>query len=162
MITPNGRFKTNTSLCLNITSFHPDSWQPCWSMGSILNGFLSFMCDSSSTFGSIETSCSQKRKFAYDSLSFNMRDPTFCELFPEITEEIVQKLAERSSRESQTNSTSQNFSDDQQRSSNSDSSNLHSTDSSWLNSFFSNIMILVLLAIFAIVVRFILNSTTEV
>jgi ubiquitin-conjugating enzyme E2 J2 len=30
MLTPNGRFKTNTSLCLTITSFHPDSWNPSW------------------------------------------------------------------------------------------------------------------------------------
>lgn len=30
ILTPNGRFKTNTSLCLTITSFHPDSWNPSW------------------------------------------------------------------------------------------------------------------------------------
>ena len=26
MITPNGRFKTNTRLCLSISDYHPDTW----------------------------------------------------------------------------------------------------------------------------------------
>ncbi|CAG7831905.1 unnamed protein product [Allacma fusca] len=43
MITPNGRFKTNTRLCLSISDFHPDTWNPAWSVGTILTGLLSFM-----------------------------------------------------------------------------------------------------------------------
>ena len=27
MITPNGRFKTDTRLCLSISDYHPDTWQ---------------------------------------------------------------------------------------------------------------------------------------
>ncbi|CAF2496778.1 unnamed protein product [Rotaria sp. Silwood2] len=60
MLTPNGRFQTNKSLCLTITSYHPDSWNPSWSISSILNGFLSFMCDTSPTHGSIQTNYAQK------------------------------------------------------------------------------------------------------
>ncbi|CAF1010274.1 unnamed protein product [Adineta ricciae] len=104
MLTPNGRFKTDTSLCLTITAYHPDSWNPAWSISSILNGFLSFMCDTSSTHGSIETTYAQKRKFAHDSLAFNIQDPVFCELFPEITEEIKQTLSERARKTSSTDS----------------------------------------------------------
>lgn len=26
--TPNGRFEINTKICLNITKFHPESWNP--------------------------------------------------------------------------------------------------------------------------------------
>ena len=36
------------------------------------------------------------------------------------------------------------------------------TSTSWLNSLIGNLMILALLAVFAIVVRFILNSTAEI
>ena len=43
MITPNGRFKTNTRLCLSISDFHPDTWNPAWSVATILTGLLSFM-----------------------------------------------------------------------------------------------------------------------
>ena len=43
MTTPNGRFKVNTKLCLSISDFHPDTWNPAWSVSTILIGLLSFM-----------------------------------------------------------------------------------------------------------------------
>jgi ubiquitin-conjugating enzyme E2 J2 len=43
MITPNGRFRTNKKLCLSISDFHPDTWNPAWSVSTILTGLLSFM-----------------------------------------------------------------------------------------------------------------------
>jgi len=158
MLTPNGRFKTNTSLCLTITSFHPDSWNPSWSISSILNGFLSFMCDTSATFGSIETTYAQKRKFAYDSLSFNIQDSIFCELFPDITNEIKKILEERTAKLSTINS----INNVQEQSIVSSTLNSRSTSTSWFNNLIGNLMILALLAVFAIVVRFILNSTAEI
>jgi ubiquitin-conjugating enzyme E2 J2 len=158
MLTPNGRFKTNTSLCLTITSFHPDSWNPSWSISSILNGFLSFMCDTSATFGSIETSYAQKRKFAYDSLAFNIQDPIFCELFPDITDEIKKIIEERTAKLSTLNPVN----NDQEQSVVSSTLNSGSTSTSWFNNLIGNLMILALLAVFAIVVRFILNSTAEI
>lgn len=38
MVTPNGRFKTNTRLCLSMSDFHPDTWNPAWSVSTILTG----------------------------------------------------------------------------------------------------------------------------
>jgi ubiquitin-conjugating enzyme E2 J2 len=87
MITPTGRFAVNTKLCLSITDFHPESWNPLWSVGSILNGLLSFMHDSMVTTGSITTSPEEKRRLAQESLSFNMKNPTFRKVFPEWVEE---------------------------------------------------------------------------
>ncbi|XP_031575465.1 ubiquitin-conjugating enzyme E2 J2-like [Actinia tenebrosa] len=95
MITPNGRFKVNTRLCLSISDFHPDTWNPAWSVSTILTGLLSFMTETAPTLGSIETSDFQKRQFAYASGAFNLQDRTFCELFPNIVEEIQAKLKER-------------------------------------------------------------------
>ena len=43
MMTPNGRFKCNVRLCLSISDFHPDTWNPAWSVSTILTGLLSFM-----------------------------------------------------------------------------------------------------------------------
>ncbi|XP_006903955.1 ubiquitin-conjugating enzyme E2 J2 [Pteropus alecto] len=91
MITPNGRFKCNTRLCLSITDFHPDTWNPAWSVSTILTGLLSFMVEKGPTLGSIETSDFTKRQLAAQSLAFNLKDKVFCELFPEVSEEIKQK-----------------------------------------------------------------------
>jgi ubiquitin-conjugating enzyme E2 J1 len=30
---PNGRFAINTKICLSISGYHPESWQPSWSSG---------------------------------------------------------------------------------------------------------------------------------
>lgn len=46
MMTPSGRFQTDTRLCLSMSDFHPESWNPLWSVGSILMGLLSFMVHS--------------------------------------------------------------------------------------------------------------------
>lgn len=33
LFTPNGRFAVNTKLCLSMTDYHPESWNPMWSVG---------------------------------------------------------------------------------------------------------------------------------
>ena len=64
MSTPNGRFKTDTRLCLSISDYHPDTWNPAWSVSTILTGLLSFMLERSPTLGSIETSDWDKKQAA--------------------------------------------------------------------------------------------------
>eukprot|EP00126_Sphaerothecum_destruens_P005617 Sdes_comp18924_c0_seq1m9390 len=71
MITPSGRFQCNMRLCLSMSDYHPNTWNPSWSVASILTGLLSFMLESTSTTGSIETTDAQKRLFAMNSLKFN-------------------------------------------------------------------------------------------
>lgn len=97
MLTPNGRFKTNTRLCLSISDFHPDTWNPAWSVGTILTGLLSFMLESTPTLGSTETSVYERKEYAKKSLAFNLKNDTFRELFPDICTEMQNKLLERSS-----------------------------------------------------------------
>ncbi|XP_020594531.1 ubiquitin-conjugating enzyme E2 32, partial [Phalaenopsis equestris] len=31
LLTPNGRFETQTKICLSISNHHPEHWQPSWS-----------------------------------------------------------------------------------------------------------------------------------
>ncbi|XP_049843951.1 ubiquitin-conjugating enzyme E2 J2 [Schistocerca gregaria] len=95
MTTPNGRFKTNTRLCLSISDFHPDSWNPAWSVSTILTGLLSFMIEKSPTLGSIESSDHEKRVLAAQSLEFNLKDKIFRELFPDLVEKIKSELEQR-------------------------------------------------------------------
>jgi len=92
MITPNGRFMCNTRLCLSISDFHPDTWNPAWSVSTILTGLLSFMLEKQPTLGSIETSLYTKRQLAAQSGAFNLNDKVFCELFPDVTEKIRERL----------------------------------------------------------------------
>ena len=86
MCTPSGRFQPNRRLCLSMSDFHPESWNPMWSVSTILTGLYSFMIESNPTLGSIETSLEQKRQYAAQSLEYNCRDKTFCRLFPEYVE----------------------------------------------------------------------------
>lgn len=92
MLTPSGRFQPNRRLCLSMSDFHPETWNPMWSVSTILTGLYSFMIETNPTLGSIETTQSQKRKFAYQSLDFNCRDPMFRKLFPQYVELHKERL----------------------------------------------------------------------
>jgi len=95
MLTPSGRFQPNRRLCLSMSDFHPETWNPIWSVSTILTGLYSFMLETSPTLGSVDTTSSQKRKYAYQSLDSNCRDPTFRKLFPQYVELHKQRLLER-------------------------------------------------------------------
>lgn len=86
MMTPNGRFETNTRLCLSMSDFHPESWNPMWSVGTILIGLFSFMLEDQATQGSIVTSKITKRDYASRSLEHNVKNAKFVELFPDLKE----------------------------------------------------------------------------
>lgn len=88
MLTPNGRFQTNTRLCLSISDFHPESWNPAWTVTTILVGVLSFMTGNQASFGSMNSSQTTRQQFAENSISWCLGNSTFCELFPELREKI--------------------------------------------------------------------------
>jgi ubiquitin-conjugating enzyme E2 J2 len=93
MTTPNGRFMTQKKICLSMSDFHPESWNPMWSVSSILTGLLSFMMDNSPTTGSVTTSVADKRQLAKSSLAFNCKNVAFRKLFPEYVEKHEEQKA---------------------------------------------------------------------
>merc|ERR1712130_389000 len=100
MMTPNGRFKTHQRLCLSISDFHPDTWNPAWSVGTILTGLLSFMVEESSTYGSMEASTVVRRRLARQSATENLKNEQFVELFPKLVKEIKESASKaRTERE---------------------------------------------------------------
>eukprot|EP01082_Thalassiosira_pseudonana_P007861 g6651.t1 g6651 contig23:959240-959947(+) len=102
MLTPNGRFKPNRRLCLSMSDFHPESWNPMWSISTILTGLYSFMVENSPTTGSIETTDATKRKFARESLEYNVKHSAqFRNLFPEYVEIWKRREEERKRREAE-------------------------------------------------------------
>lgn len=42
LLTPNGRFEINKKICLSVSNFHPELWQPAWGIRTILEALRSF------------------------------------------------------------------------------------------------------------------------
>ncbi|CCE65216.1 hypothetical protein TPHA_0K00820 [Tetrapisispora phaffii CBS 4417] len=115
MITPNGRFKENTRLCLSMSDYHPDTWNPGWSVATILNGLLSFMTGDEITTGSITTTEQQKKILAKKSMDYNTHhNIRFQTVFPDIVETNIEALDERK-RANASNSSGQNESLNEKR-----------------------------------------------
>ena len=79
-ITPNGRFKTNTKICLSFTSYHPESWAN-WTIEGMMIGLVSFFVTSERTTGSMVSTKKYKMKLALESLGFNLNRDDFNTLF---------------------------------------------------------------------------------
>lgn len=98
MCTPSGRFEINQRLCLSMSDFHEESWNPSWSVATIITGLLSFMTGDERTTGSIVTSTQTKIQLSKKSKEFNTySNPPFKKIFPEIWEQNVidlKKMAE--------------------------------------------------------------------
>uniref|UniRef100_A0A0D6R2C0 UBC core domain-containing protein n=1 Tax=Araucaria cunninghamii TaxID=56994 RepID=A0A0D6R2C0_ARACU len=104
MITPNGRFATHKRICMSMSDFHPETWNPMWSVSSILTGLLSFMMDNSPTTGSVSTTVAEKQRLAKASLAFNCKNVTFRKLFPEYVDKYTeQQKAEKMKSEQASN-----------------------------------------------------------
>ena len=77
MTTPNGRFEINKRLCLSISDYHPETWNPLWSVSTILLGISSFFYEDSHTAGAlVGVSDEDKREFARKSFAYNMDKQT--------------------------------------------------------------------------------------
>lgn len=89
MLTPSGRFETNSRLCLSMSDFHPETWNPSWRIESILIGLVSFMLDIAEprTTGGVHTSPARRREYAKASFDFNRENAEFRDLFPEFCDE---------------------------------------------------------------------------
>lgn len=159
MLTPSGRFQTNRRLCLSISDYHPDEWNPAWSVSSILTGLLSFMLESSRALGSIETTYYDKLELARQSLEFNLKDHNFTNLFPDLVKEIQEKLDERKiaaenakkiAAESNTTVDANNANDANNVSQKGDSLNYDNS--------YGNLVLIISFCLFALIVHHIYNS----
>ena len=73
MLTPSGRFKCNTRLCLSMSDYHPESWNPMWSVATIIQGVQSFMASDELTTGGIKSSVTEHRRLAAESTEYNKK-----------------------------------------------------------------------------------------
>ena len=84
MCTPSGRFEINKRLCLSMSDYHPESWNPSWRVETILIGLVSFMLDESdpATAGGMRASKGHRQQEALLSFFRNRKNKEFCSLFP--------------------------------------------------------------------------------
>lgn len=77
---PNGRFETNKEICMSMSSYHPDTWQPAWTSKShavrtMLEGLVSFLPEeNASGIGAINSSPEARRKYAEASQMWRCSD----------------------------------------------------------------------------------------
>ena len=64
MMTESGRFQTNARICLSISDYHPESWNPVWPVSSVIVGLISFFTTEDHTVGSVHTSMAERERIA--------------------------------------------------------------------------------------------------
>jgi len=65
VLTPNGRFEVGKKICLSISGFHPETWQPSWSIRTALLAIIGFMpTPGQGTIGSLDYTPEERRVLA--------------------------------------------------------------------------------------------------
>ncbi|KAL6968633.1 Ubiquitin-conjugating enzyme E2 32, partial [Sarracenia purpurea var. burkii] len=68
LLTPNGRFETQTKICLSISNHHPEHWQPSWSVRTALVALIAFMpTEPGGALGSLDYPKEERRALAIKS-----------------------------------------------------------------------------------------------
>jgi ubiquitin-conjugating enzyme E2 J1 len=71
MLTPSGRFETNTKVCLSFSAFHPELWQPAWGIRLILEALISFLpTPADGAIGALDWSPAERKKLAEKSVHY--------------------------------------------------------------------------------------------
>ncbi|KAF8877915.1 UBC-like protein [Infundibulicybe gibba] len=99
MLTPSGRFQPDKKICFSMSDFHPGSWNPAWSVATILTGLLSFMLSDEMTTGSVTSSDAHKRTFAGRSHAWNLAQHRFKDAFPEYCTPLPRDLPNMGEKE---------------------------------------------------------------
>ena len=91
MVTKNGKFEPNVSICLTISEHHPESWDPVWTVRALVVGFISFfISDESTGVGLCRIPMKQKARIelAKSSKGTLLKNKKFIELFSSIYKNI--------------------------------------------------------------------------
>ncbi|KAK1279528.1 Ubiquitin-conjugating enzyme E2 32 [Acorus gramineus] len=68
LLSPNGRFETQTKICLSISNHHPEHWQPSWSVRTALVALIAFMpTNPDGALGSLDYKKEERRALAIKS-----------------------------------------------------------------------------------------------
>lgn len=67
-----------------MSDFHPETWNPGWSVATVAKGLLSFMVEDTITTGAVKTTEEEKKALAAASLQWNLTHGNFRGMFPEL------------------------------------------------------------------------------
>ncbi|GAA5833818.1 hypothetical protein JCM11251_005973 [Rhodosporidiobolus azoricus] len=71
MLTPSGRFEVNKKICLSISSFHPETWQPSWGIRTALLALMAFFeTEPKGAVGSLDAPPAERKRLAAASHTF--------------------------------------------------------------------------------------------
>jgi len=71
LLNQSGRFEVGAKICLSLTAFHPEQWQPSWSIKTILLALISFFPNKGEgAIGAIEYPASERCILAKQSVNF--------------------------------------------------------------------------------------------
>ena len=73
MFTPQGRFEINYPICTSFSDYHPETWDPSWSVQTIVLGLISFMLSEEMTAGGVRTTPEKKVQLARESIAYNFK-----------------------------------------------------------------------------------------
>ncbi|KAI8379156.1 ubiquitin-conjugating enzyme/RWD-like protein [Radiomyces spectabilis] len=70
-LTPNGRFELKSKICLSITGFHPEYWQPAWGIRTVILAVMGFFpTEARGAIGGLDYSKEERRSLAKRSRSW--------------------------------------------------------------------------------------------
>lgn len=70
-MTPNGRFEVGVKICLSISGHHEETWQPVWTIRTMLEALVSFMpSEGNGAIGALDWTKEERQKLAKESQSF--------------------------------------------------------------------------------------------
>ena len=92
-LTPSGRFEVNREICLSISGFHEESWQPAWGIRTALVAIRAFMeGDAKGQVGGVEASKEVRERYARESA------PWRCSTCGKTNADIARDFAKEESR----------------------------------------------------------------
>uniref|UniRef100_A0AAV1VG77 UBC core domain-containing protein n=1 Tax=Peronospora matthiolae TaxID=2874970 RepID=A0AAV1VG77_9STRA len=89
LLTPNGRFEVKKKICLSISAFHPEEWQPAWGVRLILEALTSFMpTKGEGAIGALDFSADERKRLAKLSVNFKCEScGRVADLLPDLVSE---------------------------------------------------------------------------
>ena len=97
LLTPNGRFVVRQKICLSISAYHPESWNPAWGVRTMLEAIISFMpSKGEGAIGSLDYTPDERKRLAAQSHAYECPD---CGLVKEVLEENTPELGSVVARE---------------------------------------------------------------
>jgi len=103
LLTPNGRFEEGKKICLSISNFHPELWQPAWGIRTMMEALRSFFpTPAEGAVGGLDWPAEVRRILAQESLSWacpqcKRSNSELLQPAPDATAVVVEASKEQSS-----------------------------------------------------------------